>query len=114
MELVAIEILLWLGFALLLWALKDSLQDIESEFRDYRFPLPAYCSVRRDLIATPQRLIEPMGQYLDEMIYRYAVINGRHYRFDYVCPAGMPFRLDDNQRWIAPGLVYTEAPVPVA
>ncbi len=113
MDLVTIEILLWLGFALMLWALKDSLQDIESQIRDFHTPLSAHGAVRRELIATPQNLLEPMGRYLDQMIYRYAVIDGRHYCFDHVCPASMPVRLKDNQRWIAPGLVYVEAAVPV-
>ena len=114
MELAAIELLLWLGFALLIWALKDSLQRMESELLDYHFPAIAHCSVQRDRIATPQNLIEPMGWYLDRQIYRYAIIEGRHYRFDYVSPAGMPVRLSNDQRWIAPGLVYVESAVPAA
>lgn len=112
MELAAVELLLWLGFALMIWALKDSLHRMESDLRDYQFPAIANCAVRRELIATPQHLIEPMGWYMDRQIYRYAIIDGRHYRFEHVSPAGMPLRLQDHQRWVAPGLVYTEAPVP--
>ena len=114
MELAAIELLLWLGFALLIWALKDSLQQMETEFREFHFSAVADRSVRRELIATPQRLIEPMGWYLDRQIHRYAIIDGRHYRFDHISPADMRFTLNDQQRWVAPGLVYTESPVPVA
>lgn len=111
MEMVAIELLLWLGFALLIWVLKDSLDQLESELHEYQFPAAAHRAVRRDRIVTPQHLIEPIGHYLDHMIYRYAIIDGRHYCFDHVCPAGMPLCLNDKQRWISPGLVYVEAPV---
>ena len=114
MELAALELLLWLGFALLIWALKDSLQRMETEFREFQVSAAADRPARRELIATPQNLIEPMGWYLDRQIYRYAIIDGRHYRFDHISPAGMRFTLNEHQRWVAPGLVYTESPVPVA
>ena len=114
MQLFAIELLLWLGFALLLWALKDSLHQLESEMQSYQSSLRAPSGVSRRHIATPQNLIEPIGYYLGQPIHRYAVIDGRHYRFEYVCPDKMHLQLDDNQRWVAPGLVYQESPVPAA
>ena len=114
MEMVAIELILWLGFGLLLWALKDSLQKIESDLRHYRLGRVGSDTLNRIQMAKPQRLMEPMGQYLDQPIYRYAIIDGRHYRSDHVCPRELTTtQLPQTQRWIAPGLIYTEAPLPV-
>ena len=114
MELIAIDLILWLGFGLLLWALKDSFKTIQSDLRNYHQQLRPRAEVKRIAIATPQRLIDPIGHYLDQQIYRYAIIEGQHYRFDYVCSKEMATRLTETQRWIAPGLVYVEAPLPIA
>jgi len=113
MELIAIDLILWLGFGLLLWVLKDSFKNIQSDLRHYRQPLRPRAELKCDAIATPQRLIDPIGQYLDQPIYRYAIIDGRHYSFDHVCSKEMVTRLTETQRWIAPGLVYVEAPLPI-
>ena len=113
MELIAIDLILWLGFGLLLWVLKDSFKKIQSDLRNYRQPLRPRAEAKPALIGTPQRLIDPIGHYLDQQIYRYAIINGRHYRFDHVCSKEMAARLTETQRWISPGLVYTEAPLPI-
>jgi hypothetical protein len=114
MELIAIDLILWLGFGLLLWALKDSFKTIKSDLRNYRLPLRPRAEAKTSLIGTPQRLIDPIGHYLDQQIYRYAIIDGRHYRFDHVCSKEMVARLTETQRWIAPGLVNIEAPLPIA
>ncbi len=112
MERVALELLLRLGFVLMIWALKDSLQKMMAGLRDYHLPPAAHCAPQRNPIATPQRLIEPMGWYLDQPIHRYAIIEGRYYRFEFVSPAAIPLRLTSRQRWIEPGIVYTEAADP--
>ena len=112
MELVAIDLILWLGFGLLIWVLKDGLQNIDNDLRNYRMHRTGQHGIQRAGTATPQRLMEPIGHYLDQLIYGYAIIDGRHYRFDHVCPKELATRLPDTQRWIAPGLVYVEAPLP--
>jgi hypothetical protein len=71
MELIAIDLILWLGFGLLLWALKDSFKTIQSDLRNYRQPLRPRAEVKRIAIATPQRLIDPIGHYLDQQIRDY-------------------------------------------
>lgn len=114
MELVAIDLILWLGFGLLLWVLKDSLQNIDTDLRNYRLHRAGQPVNQGTVMTKPQRLMEPMGHYLDQPIYRYAIIDGRHYRFDHVCPRELASRLPEKQRWIAPGLVYVEAPLAVA
>lgn len=114
MELIAIDLILWLGFGLLLWALKDSFKTMQSDLRNFRQPLRPRAEAKRDALAVPQRLIDPIGHYLDQQIYRYAIIDGRHYRFDHVCSKEMAMCLTETQRWVAPGLVYVEAPPPIA
>ena len=46
MNFLVIEILLWVGFALLIWALRESLHRIETEF-ELRGPPPAATQARR-------------------------------------------------------------------
>lgn len=108
-----VELLLCLSLVLIVWAIKDSLQRLASELEsEEREPFaPSRISPQR--FATPQNLFEPIGRYLDQTIYRYAVIDGRHYRFEHVCPASQPMLLQASQRWIAPGLVYVESPAPL-
>ena len=113
MELMAIDLILWLGFGVLLWVLKDSFKNIQTDLRNHRQPLRPRAEAKPTSIATPQRLIDPIGQYLDRPIHRYAIIDGRHYRFDHVCSKEMAIRLTETQRWIAPGLEYIEAPLPI-
>jgi hypothetical protein len=87
---------------------------MQSDLRNFRQPLRPRAEAKRDALAVPQRLIDPIGHYLDQQIYRYAIIDGRHYRFDHVCSKEMATRLMETQRWVAPGLVYVEAPLPIA
>lgn len=112
MELVAIDVILWVIFGLLLWVIKHNVQTMEADLRHYRLHQSREVSARRSEIATPQRLIEPIGRYLGQPIFHYAIIDGKHYRFDFVCPKERMPPLSGSQRFIAPGLVYTEAPVP--
>ena len=112
MELIAIDVILWVVFGLLLWVIKHNVQTMEADLRHYPLQQPRQISPRRNAIATPQRLIEPIGRYLGQPIYRYAIIDGRHYRFDFVCPKELMTPLSETQRCIAPGLVYSEAPIP--
>lgn len=110
MEIAIIEIVLWLGFGLLLWALRESLNSVEIELhgpppaRPARQPLPP--------ASKPQQLFEPIGRYADRIIHDFAVIDGRAYRFECVCPRREATRLERHQRWVAPGLVYAECALP--
>ena len=111
MEQVAIDVIIWVVFGLLLWVIKHNVQTMEADLRHYRLQQPKQINPPRTAISTPQRLIEPIGRYLGQPIYRYAIIEGKHYRFDYVCPKELVTPLSDKQRCITPGLVYTEAPI---
>ena len=105
MEIQLIEFVLWLGFGFTVWALRASLSELEREIALRKTTLtnpgqtPASDSI-------PQQLTELIGYYLDAPIYRYAVIEGRSYRFDYICVKDQASQLSIDQRWIMPGLAY--------
>jgi hypothetical protein len=112
MELIAIEVILWVVFGLLLWVIKHNVQSMEADLRHSRLQQSRQISPRHSAIAIPQRLIEPIGRYLGQPIYHYAIIDGKHYQFDFACPKELVTSLSETQRCIAPGLVYIEAPIP--
>ncbi len=111
MSLAIVEMLLWIGFGLVLWAMRDDLMQTESELRRSNL-FPSSSGRRPDGSepSQPQRVADPIGQYRGRTIHEYALIDGRHYRFAHVWPNQPPGRLARNQRWVAPGLVYVECP----
>ncbi len=120
MELLIIETLLWIGFGFLLWAMRDSLTRIEREvelcegrWRAAHLPQLERTPTRFPL---PQRLLDPIGQYRGQPIHDYAIIEGRRYRFAYVCapPESLTTVCDHpGHQWVAPGLVYVECAAPL-
>lgn len=109
MDLVLLELILWVGLIFFLWALKDGLGGVELDIetasdgkeRGQRMPpTPAF--------AQPENVLDPIGSYAEHPIYRYAVINGKRYCFDHVLPSGGASHQQEGERWIAPGLVYVE------
>ncbi len=116
MELLIIEALLWIGFGFLLWAMHDSMAHIEREVefrggrgRPSRAPRPG----PHFAPLLPQQLFDPIGCYLGQTIYDYALIDGRRYRFTHICALPEALKLTRQQQWIPPGLVYTECALPV-
>jgi len=108
MDIVLIELVLWAGLIFFLWVLKDTLGNMESELdrsaAHRASPGHAGGSTRAE------RLFEPIGSYDGATIYRYAVIDGKTYEFDYVSATGMNAQLTSRQHCLDPGLVYTEQP----
>ncbi len=110
MEIAIIEIVLWLGFGLLLWALRESLNGVEIELHG---PPPARNTAPKlPPPSKPQQLFGPIGRYADRIIHEFAVIDDRGSRFECVCPRRDAARLGGHQRWVAPGLVYAECVLP--
>ena len=111
MDLVLLELVCWAGLLFLFWALKEGLGHVESDIEsmglvpDGRNMMAQSGPVRFD---RPERVEELIGSYRDTEIYRYAVIHGRTYEFDRVCPPDSGMRLDADERCVAPGLVYQE------
>lgn len=107
MDIVLLELVLWAGLICFLWVMRDSLGKIESELEKsavQKVPVGAGHVAGQ---ASPDRLFEPIGKLGDVVIYRFAVIDGKTYEFDYVS-AGMNASLMANQRCIPPGLIYIE------
>jgi hypothetical protein len=110
MDIVLIELVLWAGLIIFLWVLKDTLGKFESEI-DQTAPNKPEAAPRPGLVE-PDRLYEPIGSYGGATIFRYAVIDGKQYEFDYATSEGPGLRLGADQRFIAPGLVYSASPLP--
>ena len=109
MDIVLIELVLWAGLIFFLWVLKDTLGNFESELD--RAGISKTGAPRKLGAASPERLYEPIGSYGGTIIFRYAMIDGERYEFDYASGGGLEISLGTNQRYIAPGLVYSASPL---
>jgi len=110
MELIVIELFLWAGLIFFFWALKDGLSHVEGDIENlglFGNRQPAIVGKTAQFVR-PEQVMDPIGRYQDAPIYRYAVIDGRYYHFDRVCPAGFPLACRDCECYVAPGLVYVE------
>lgn len=111
MDIVLIELVLWAGLLFFFWALKEGLSHVESDIEalsllpNARQSLSAGGRIRFD---RPEQVEEPIGSYRDTQIYRYAMIHGRMYQFDRICPPDSGMSVDPDERCVAPGLVYQE------
>jgi hypothetical protein len=111
MNVMLIELLLWICLLLFFWAMKDGLNNIESDIESLGLlhnshrALPTQQETR---YSRPQTMAEPIGSYRGEQIYRYVVIEGRRYQFDRICAAESAETINDGERCIEPGLVYLE------
>lgn len=116
MDLVLIELVLWIGLLFFFWALKEGLGNVESDIESLGLVTNARRGGRvnrNQQFYHPEQVTEPIGTYRDAQIYRYAVIEGRTYQFDRVCPADSGMTLEPAERYVAPGLVYRECAIPV-
>lgn len=114
MDLVLIELVLWIGLLFFFWALKEGLGHVESDIESLGMLPNARHSFHRSnqtQFDRPERVAELIGSYRDAHIYRYAVIQGRVYQFDRVCPPESGMALDEEERCVAPGLVYQASPL---
>jgi hypothetical protein len=109
MDLVLIELILWVGLLFFFWALKEGLSNVESDIESLGLANNKRLAKQQDAqFCRPERLVELIGRYRDKPIYRYAVINGCTYQFDRVCPQSKGLVLDADERYVDPGLVYQE------
>lgn len=111
MDFMLIELVLWIGLLFFFWALKEGLGRVESDIESLGLVTNGRRSLRRvrkQQFYRPERMAEPIGTYRDAQIYRYAVIEGRTYQFDRICPVESDMILEPEERYVAPGLVYQE------
>lgn len=109
MDAVVVELLLWAGLIFFLWVLKDTMGKLESDIEQSRGvkKSAALCS-RPSVRARVQSFSEPIGSYAGATIYQYAYIDGKTYRFEHVCPCEADLKLQPHQRFIEPGLLYSQ------
>ena len=111
MDFVFLELLCWGGLIFFFWALKDGLGRVESDIEAMGvFPgmKQAVQFAARPHFVQPERVVDPIGNYQGTVIHRYAMIEGRTYQFDRICPPESAMKLDADERFIVPGLVYQE------
>lgn len=106
MEIALLEIVLWAGLIFFFWVLKENLGKVETDLEKHEAErLLAARNKSVPDFKSPERLFEPIGYYRDAPIYRFAIISGRCYCFESVCPIG-PFSLTADQACLQPGLLY--------
>lgn len=111
MEIIALELILWAGLIFFFWALKDNLEQVESEIEAiglFNKRKPDAQANKNFCYACPEKMLDPIGSYKGVPIHAYAVIEGRNYRFDHVCPSDDAAALRLSQRCVAPGLIYID------
>ena len=110
MDIVLLELVLWAGLIIFLWILKDTLGKFEAEIDHVARNRPD--AAPKPGLVEPDGLYEPIGSYGGATIFRYAVIDGKKYEFDYATSEWPNLSLRADQRLIAPGLVYSAFLVP--
>lgn len=110
MDLFIIEIVCWAGLLFFFWALKDGLSRVESDIEAIGILSTKKMAFRTGAIAfcKAEQAKERIGTFCDEPIFRYVTIEGRTYQFDRVFPPGTGVNLSEDERCVAPGLVYLE------
>lgn len=111
MDFVFLELLCWGGLIFFFWALKDGLGHVESDIE----AMGVFPGVRRTMhmgarphFVQPERVMDPIGSYQGATIHRYAMIEGRAYQFDRICPLENGVKIESDERFVVPGLVYQE------
>ena len=112
MDLLIIELVCWGGLLFFFWALKDGLGKVENDIESFGI-LSGASKVRSTQPGIqyfqPEHAREQIGSYRGQPIYQYVVIDGRTYQFDRVFPPESPGFLSEEERCVAPGLVYLAA-----
>ncbi|HEX7634992.1 MAG TPA: hypothetical protein VF427_06930 [Noviherbaspirillum sp.] len=110
MDFVLIELILWGGLVFFFWALQDGLGHVESDIESLGM---FNSNARQTMVCAselhyvqPQHVMEPIGSYQGMQIHRYAIVDGRKYQFDRVCPTGCVMTIESNERCVMPGLIY--------
>jgi hypothetical protein len=112
MDLVFLEIILWVGLLFFFWALKEGLGRVEADIDALGIANNARALRSSAAFHQPEQVAQNIGTYFDMPIFRYVLIQGRSYQFDRVCPPEHRTMVEQEERCVAPGLVYQECSVP--
>jgi len=115
METLIVELCLWALLIFFFWAFRQSIKhmkiNIEAlgllESGQLAKPTPAH-----RIYDQPDKVLEVIGRYQEAPIYRYAMIDGQLYRFDHIDPVGPAAPLENENRCLAPGLIYVPISAP--
>lgn len=109
MDLLIIELVCWGGLLFFFWALKDGLGKVENDIESLGIlsgagkTRPSQTGIQ---YFQPENAREPIGSYRGQPIYQYVVIDGQTYQFDRVFTPDTASCLSEEERCVAPGLVY--------
>ncbi|MDB5797829.1 MAG: hypothetical protein JWP36_1731 [Paucimonas sp.] len=108
MDIVLIELILWGALIFFFWALRENLGNVETELEQAQTLKAREFALRalQRRFVLPERLSQPIGQYRGVPIHELMVFDGRHYRFDHVCPPEDHPLLREEHCYVEPGLVY--------
>lgn len=108
MDLFIIELVCWGGLLFFFWALKDGLSRVESDIESMGILSSRKVAARKGPVQyyKPETAHEQIGSYRDQPIYRYVMIDGQTYQFDRVFPPGSASSISEDERCVAPGLIY--------
>ncbi len=109
MPVILIELILWAALLFFFWVLKDGLGNVESDIEAaglLRNGQRGHKGKQNIRFWRPQKLLEPIGSFRGEQIYRYAVFDDCTCRFDHIWPPDSLPALSANERCIEPGIVY--------
>jgi len=112
MDMLLMELLLWGGLFFLFWALKDALGSVETDIDAWgvRNDIGVHKSLHPVGFTTPDEVADVIGSYRDAAIYRYVRVGSERYTFDHIQLVGEEELLLENERCVAPGLVYVRSP----
>jgi hypothetical protein len=105
-EIFLIELLLWVGLIFLFWALHDGLNHVESEINHHKDKSKSIARSEPRNFDHAEDLSDLIGRYRDKPIYRFATIHGECYQFQYILPWESFTLLVNEEKCLAPGLVY--------
>jgi hypothetical protein len=103
-----LPLLLWAGFLLVLWWVRNGLDGVEASLLEARSHQPAKGATSADQgrFDKADMVDEVIGQYMDTPVYRRIVIAGIDYEFDHIDPAGCAISHRPKERYLTPGIVY--------
>lgn len=111
MELLILELIWWAVLFFFFWALRDvrGKSDLDLESMALIDDRAGSTPPTRNGFQQAQAVREPIGNYQNAPIYRYAEVNGQLYQFDRVCPLDAASSIDSDELYLAPGLVYQKS-----
>ncbi len=102
-----VALLLWVAFLILLAFVLRGMESMEPDRHEAASVIhlrnPAERSPRFD---KPEQVSEPIGWYMEAPIFRSIYIGGVEYLYDRIDPSPDRAFLDEDERCIAPGVVY--------